>query len=86
MVEKRVIVSKEMAATCQLETSIKLFLENRDLISAYTLCSAADGILEGIYENKRDQILKHQRVRSATSGSLRFSWAEEVKSRIKPEH
>ena len=63
-----------------------LFLENRDLISAYTLCCAADGILEGIYNNERHEILKKQLDQSIIPGSLRFSWGEEVESRIKPEH
>ena len=86
MVEKKVIVSKKDAATCQLETAVKLFFENRDLISAYTLCCAADNILEGIYSNERDEILKKQLERSPTPGSFRFSWGEEVEMRIKPEH
>ena len=86
MTETKVTVTKSCAATRQLETAIKLFLENRDLISAYTLCCAADNILEGIYSNERDEILKKQRDQSITSGSFHFSWAEELDIRIKPEH
>ena len=86
MAHKRVTVTKSETATCQLETAIKLFLENRDLISAYTLCCAADGILEGIYRNERDQILKKQLDQSIAPGGLRFSWGEEVEIRIKLEH
>ena len=84
--EKMVTVSKAEAATCQLETAIKLYLENRDLISAYTLCCAADGILEGIYKNERDEILKNQIDQSVTPDRSRLSWAEEVEAQIKPEH
>ena len=84
--QKRVTVTKREAATCQLETAIKLFLENRDLISAYTLCCAADGILEGIYRNERGEILKNRLDQSIVPGGLRFSWGEEVEIRIKPEH
>ena len=79
-------VTKKEAATSQLETAIKLFLENRDLISAYTLCCAADGILEGIYKNKRGEVLRHQRERLADPGNFRFSWREEWDIRIEPEH
>ena len=79
-------VTKKEAATCQLETAIKLLLENRDLISAYTLCCAADGILEGIYENERDEILQRQCDQSTSLDNFRFSWGEELKIRIKPEH
>ena len=86
MVEKKVTVSKRDAATCQLETAIKLFLENRDLISAYTLCCAADNILEGIYRNTRDEILKKQFEQSVILDSFRYSLGEEVEMRIKPEH
>ena len=86
MAEKMVTVTKREAATCQLETAIKLFLENRDLISAYTLCCAADGILEGIYSNERGEILKQQLDQPIVPGSLRFSWGEEMEILIKPEH
>ncbi len=79
-------VTKKEASTCQLETAIKLFLEDRDLISAYTLCCAADGILEGIYKNKRDEILQSQRDQSTPLEDFRFSWGEELEIRIKPEH
>lgn len=78
-------VTKQEAATSQLEAAIKLFLENRDLISAYTLCCAADGILEGIYKNERDDILKRQLDQPMSADSLRFSWAEEMEIRIRPE-
>ena len=86
MDQKMVTVTKQEAAACQLETAIKLFLENRDLISAYTLCCAADGILEGIYKNERDDILKRQLDQPVSVDSLRFSWAEEMEIRIRPEH
>ena len=79
-------VTKREAATCQLETAIKLFLENRDLISAYTLCCAADGILEGIYKNERTAILSRQQNQSADPSNIRFSWKEEWEIRLKPEY
>ena len=86
MAERMVPVTKREAATCQLETAIKLYFENRDLISAYTLCGAADGILEGIYENEREDILKRQRDQSMTPNSLHFSLEEELERWVKPEH
>ena len=86
MAKKSVTVTKKKAAKCQLETSIKLFFENRDLISAYTLVCAANGILEGIYQNERDEILRKQREQSGTVSSLQFSWEEELDLQIKPEH
>ena len=86
MSEKIVTVTKKNAATCQLETSIKLFMENRDLISVYTLCCAADGILEGIYDNQRDEIVRKRRDKSVSPSSMHFSWTEEIEIAIKPEH
>lgn len=86
MDEKKTKVTKRQAATSQLETSIKLFLENRDLISAYTLCCAADGILEGIYQNEREEILRRQHESLTDPVDFRFSWKEEWMIRIKPEH
>lgn len=79
-------VTKRQAATCQLETAIKLFFENRDMISAYTLCCAADGILEGIYRNERGEILQRQRERLSNPNNFRFSWKEEWDILIKTEH
>jgi len=79
-------VTKRQAATSQLETAIKLFLENRDLISAYTLCCAADGILEGIYTNDRMEILSRQREQLHEPTNFRFSWKEEWEIRIKSAH
>lgn len=83
---QRKAVTKRAAATAQLETAIKLYFENLDLISAYTLCVAADGILEGIYRNKRAEILKHHRDKIENPEDFRFSWAEECEIRIKPQH
>lgn len=86
MTESRVTVSKRDAATYQLETAIKLYLENRDLISAYTLCCASDGILEGIYKNKRDEILQRQRNEGTSLESVDFSWGEVLECQIRPEY
>ena len=80
------MVTKREAATYQLDTAIKLFLENRDLISAYTLCCAADGILEGVYKNDRTAILSRQRDYSGESRNFHFSWKEEWEIRFKPEY
>ena len=79
-------VSKRDAATYQLETAIKLYLENRDLISSYTLCCASDGILQGIYENERDVIIQKQRDEEANLGSVDVSWREALEKQIRPEY
>lgn len=84
--QKTVTVTKKEAATRQLDTAIKLFLENRDLISSYTLCCAADGILEGIYKNEREEILSKQLDRLPEAERLKFSWSEEMEMLIKPKY
>lgn len=86
MTERQITVSKRDAATYQLETAIKLYLENRDLISAYTLCCASDGILQGIYENERHDIIQKQHNQEAGLGSVEVSWREELDNQIKPEY
>lgn len=86
MAIKKKTVTKKEAATVQLETAIKLFFENRDLISAYTLCSAANGILEGIYKKERSTIMARQYGDSGDATKFRFSWNEEWEIRLKPEH
>lgn len=83
---ERNVVTKREAATCQLETAIKLYFGYRDLISAYTLCCAADGILEGVYKNDRAAILGRQMEHSGDSRNLRFSWKEEWEILFKPEY
>ena len=86
MAETRITVSKRDAATNQLETAIKLYLENRGLISGYTLCCASDGILQGIYENKKYEIIQKQRGEGASLRSVDVSWREELENQIRPEY
>jgi hypothetical protein len=76
-------ITKKQAATAQLETAIKLFFENRDLISAYTLMAASDGILDGIWENEGPWI---QQRRITDGKPVQFTFREEWGFRIKDEH
>ncbi len=69
-----IMVAKRQAAVAQLETAIKLFFENRDLVSAFTLTAAADGILEGIWQNERTD---HQERRARDGRITRGSFYEE---------
>lgn len=86
MADSKSDITKREAATAQLDTAIKLFFENRDLVSAYTLCAAADGILEGIYKNERATIMTRQYKKHGDAKMLRFSWSEELEIRLKPEY
>ncbi len=85
MIEESMKVTKQEAATQQLETAIKLFFENQSLISAHTLSGAAYGILEGIYKNNRTEILNRQLERSKAPSNVHSSWNEELSMRFKKE-
>jgi hypothetical protein len=77
-----VTVTKREAATLQLETAIRLFFENRDLVSPFTLTAAAHGILEGIWQNEREQHLE----RRARSGrQQRGTFKEQWEARLNPD-
>lgn len=77
-----ITVSNRRAATVQLETAIKLYFENRDLISAYTLASAADGILEGIWKHEQTAITER---REAEGKPVRFTLNGEFARRLNPD-
>lgn len=79
-------ISKQHAAHVQLDMAIKLYFEHLDLVSAYTLAAAADGILEGIYKNQRDEILSKQFARKKPEDRLRFAMSEEFEILIKSQH
>lgn len=76
-------ITKKLAAQVQLETAIKLYFENRDLVSAFTLCSASDGILEGIWSKEQTNI----RAKTYVPGKeIKFSAKEEWDFQIKDEY
>jgi hypothetical protein len=78
----KIVVNKQQAATAQLETAIKLFLENRDHVSAYTVASAAGGILEGVWKNTKDEhILRRMNQGRAVRGIFKEEW----EARLNPE-
>ncbi|CAA7620856.1 conserved hypothetical protein [Magnetospirillum sp. LM-5] len=83
---KKMAISKMDAVKAQLETAIKLYFEDRDLISAYTLCAAADQILEDIWKHERDSILSRRIQRGQNVSHLMFSMCDEWKIRLEDEH
>ena len=87
MPQKR-IVTKEEAATVQLDTAIKLYFEDRDLISAHTLASASMGIIDGLYKNDRNTILSKQfdGADDPREVTLKFGMRDEWDFLAKPEH
>jgi hypothetical protein len=59
-VPERIVVSKELAATWQLETAIALWFYYGDPVSIHTLAAAAQGILAGVAGKKYK--LSHMKV------------------------
>jgi hypothetical protein len=80
--QTKITITKQQAAAVQLETAIKLFFENRDLVSAFTLTAAADGILEGIWQNERDE---HIERRARDGRTIRGTLSEEWNARLNPD-
>lgn len=82
----KIIISKLDASASQLETAIKLFFEGRDILSAYTLCCAADGILEGLWETWRGRILQDRGIHPDYPPPDQQSWKEIMNDLLVPEH
>jgi hypothetical protein len=76
-----ITITKRQAAETQIETAIKLYFEHRDLISAYTLASAALGVLDGIWKNEKQQHLER---RAKAGRTLRFNLSDEWRDRLDP--
>lgn len=83
---KKITISKISAAESQLETAIKLFFEGRDLLSAYTLSAAADGILEGLWRSHRRSTLSERGIHPDYPPPEQQSWREIIDDMIVPEH
>jgi hypothetical protein len=77
-----ITVTKRQAAETLIETAIKLYFEHRDLISAYTLASAALGVLDGIWKNEKQQHLER---RAKAGRTLRFNLSDEWGARLNPD-
>lgn len=75
-------MTKQQAAAMQIETAIKLFFEDRDMVSTYTLSAAAHEILEGIWMHEGPAI--NQR-RLAAGKDFAYSFKEEWRDRVTPE-
>jgi hypothetical protein len=76
-----VTVTKRQAAEAQIETAIKLYFEHRDFISAYTLASAALGILGGIWKKEKQQHLER---RAKAGRTQRSNLSDEWGARLDP--
>lgn len=80
------MITKLNAAEIQLNTSIRLFFENRDHLSAYALTSASREITDDLLEKSSDVVFQRELARLGDPTKVRLSFREEFCNSIKPEH
>ncbi len=80
------MISKTKAAKEQLDTAIRLFFENLDHISAYTLASASREITDKLCEKKKNEIFQKESIRLGDALKVRLNFWDELKIHIKDEH
>ena len=79
------MITKIQAAERQLDTAIRLFFENIDLLSAYTLAAASREITDDLCEKQKDEIFQAELLRLGDASEVRLSFREELKIIIKDE-
>jgi hypothetical protein len=78
------MITKLDAAERQLNSSIRLFFENRDHFSSYALTAASREITDDLIEKKSDEIFQRESARLGDPMKVRLSFREEFRDRIKP--
>jgi hypothetical protein len=73
-------LDKKHVALSQIETAIKLYFEDRDLVSCYALGAAAKEITENIL-----RMMKKERDDTSDAGETSFSFDELFDTVVKPE-
>jgi hypothetical protein len=80
------MITKLDAAERQLNTSIRLFFENRDHLSSYALTAASREITDDLIEKKSGEIFQRESARLGDPMKVRLSFREEFRDRIKEEY
>ena len=80
------MVTKIEAAEKQLDTAIKLFFENLDHLSSYTLAAASREITDDLGEKRKSEIYRSELERLGDPQRVRLSFRDEMEILIKPEH
>ena len=80
------MVTKIGAAEKQLDTAIKLFFENLDHLSSYTLAAASREITDDLCEKRKSEIYRSELERLGDPQRVRLSFRDEMEILIKPEH
>ncbi len=80
------MITKIEAAEKQLDTAIKLFFENVDHLSSYTLAAASCEITDDLCEKGENEIYRSELERLGDPQRVRLSFRSEMEILIKPEH
>jgi hypothetical protein len=80
------MVTKIEAAEKQLDTAIKLFFENVDHLSSYTLAAASREITDDLCEKRKTELYRAELERLGDPQKVRLSFRDEIEILIKPEH
>jgi hypothetical protein len=80
------MITKLQAAEHQIDTAIRLFFENIDHLSSYTLAAASREITDDLCEKKTNELFQQEMARLGDALKVRLSFREEMKIFIKDEH
>jgi hypothetical protein len=80
------VITKIQAAEHQLDTAIRLFFENIDHLSSYTLAAASREITDDLCEKKAHELFQQEFARLGDALEVRLSHREEMKILIKEEY
>src|SRR5271157_538600 len=72
------MITKTDAAERQLNTAIRLFFENRDTLSSYTLAAASREVTDGVIKSRRSEIYQRELARVGDPLKVRLSYWEEI--------
>jgi hypothetical protein len=80
------MITKIQAAEHQLDTAIRLFFENIDHLSSYTLAAASREITDDLCEKKSHELFHQELERLGNALEVRLSFREEMKIYIKDQY
>ena len=80
------MITKIKAAEQQLDTSIRLFFENIDHLSSYTLAAASREITDDLCEKREHELFQEEFARLGDALEVRLSFREEMRILIKDEY
>jgi|SRR5271166_5511949 len=79
------MITKTDAAERQLNTAIRLFFENRDTLSSYTLAAASREVTDGVIKSRRSEVYQRELARVGDPLKVRLSYREEMEILTKDE-